>query len=311
MNLINCDDFRKFITSKCTLHSIAGVETSSDILASNVYKYGDTGVDAAELNNYLHLYASSDYSVNFPFSMTFEPMEELYLIIITSGGGGRLSYDGSAYLSVTSDVVLIMPCSKAFTLSAFLIPWTFSSFWINANIASDLGRPLGQSDILFRASERSIQYEPMRELTHIPVCPTGGALLSMHSIITGFLCSTYGNQLSAQQSSQGTPMPAYLLSLRDLIENNYAGNFSLSAFELQFDVNRFRLCREFSSAFGEPPMQYLKNIRIMKAKEMLVQSHLNIQEISSLVGYDNVNNFINNFRKQTGTTPGAFRRQYT
>lgn len=41
---------------------------------------------------------------------------------------------------------------------------------------------------------------------------------------------------------------------------------------------------------------------------MLLTTDWTIHEISSKVGYDNVNHFINLFKKNTGLTPGAFRQ---
>lgn len=41
---------------------------------------------------------------------------------------------------------------------------------------------------------------------------------------------------------------------------------------------------------------------------MLLTSDLQVQEVSSMSGFENVNHFIHLFTRETGMTPGQFRR---
>ena len=52
---------------------------------------------------------------------------------------------------------------------------------------------------------------------------------------------------------------------------------------------------------------YLNCVRIEKAKELLLNSNEKVYKISELVGYNNVDYFINKFTKVVGTTPSKFR----
>ena len=45
------------------------------------------------------------------------------------------------------------------------------------------------------------------------------------------------------------------------------------------------------------------------AKKMLLTTDNTVHEISSKVGYDNVNHFINLFKKENGVTPSVFRQK--
>ena len=55
--------------------------------------------------------------------------------------------------------------------------------------------------------------------------------------------------------------------------------------------------------------QYIINLRIKKAMDMLVNSHLTITQICNEVGYDSIHYFSRLFKKKTGFTPGDIRNR--
>lgn len=67
--------------------------------------------------------------------------------------------------------------------------------------------------------------------------------------------------------------------------------------------------RCFKRYMGMTPMQYITSIRINKAKDLLKNTDFSIQEISSLVGYENPLYFSRIFKKQTGRSPSGYRRE--
>lgn len=67
-----------------------------------------------------------------------------------------------------------------------------------------------------------------------------------------------------------------------------------------------RLCRQ---VFGMGPMAWLTQLRMNKARQLLLYTNWPLGELASRVGYSDGANFANRFRRLTGLTPGAFRRQ--
>ncbi len=74
-----------------------------------------------------------------------------------------------------------------------------------------------------------------------------------------------------------------------------------------YGISRYRLCREYIAAFSISPLKDFNLVRIEEAKKLLLNTNLQVQEISSRIGYENVNHFIRLFKAETGMTPGAFR----
>jgi AraC-like DNA-binding protein len=86
-------------------------------------------------------------------------------------------------------------------------------------------------------------------------------------------------------------------------------NTQLSAEEIAASLNMsytwFR--RMFRQYTGLAPAQYIAQMKIQKAKEMLSVSNKTIKEIAIYLGFESIDYFSTQFRKQTGHTPTQFR----
>jgi AraC family transcriptional regulator len=74
-------------------------------------------------------------------------------------------------------------------------------------------------------------------------------------------------------------------------------------------LSRFHFCTAFRLATGKTPHQWLTELRIGRAKEMLADPLLPVTEIGLCVGYQTPSSFAASFRKLDGATPSEFRRQ--
>lgn len=67
----------------------------------------------------------------------------------------------------------------------------------------------------------------------------------------------------------------------------------------------------FRETFGLTPYAYLLNLRLRKAKELLInQRDTPVKEIAGRVGFRDASHFIASFRKSFGMAPEQFRRLY-
>lgn len=67
---------------------------------------------------------------------------------------------------------------------------------------------------------------------------------------------------------------------------------------------------KFRSEMGVSPQKYIASLKIESAKELLLNSSLIIEQVAFKTGFNDPNYFTRFFKKETGYTPAAFRKNY-
>ena len=67
--------------------------------------------------------------------------------------------------------------------------------------------------------------------------------------------------------------------------------------------------RLFRTVYGVPPKQYLLELRIRSARQLLAESGRSVTEVAELCGFSSVYHFCRTFRSATGETPSGYRRK--
>lgn len=86
-------------------------------------------------------------------------------------------------------------------------------------------------------------------------------------------------------------------------------DWTLNQLAVTAGMSRSLYCREFKRLVGETPLSYLTDWRILKSKEILLESKENISEIASRVGYQSEAAFNRLFKSKVGETPASYRRK--
>ncbi|AFH60326.2 helix-turn-helix domain-containing protein [Paenibacillus caseinilyticus] len=98
--------------------------------------------------------------------------------------------------------------------------------------------------------------------------------------------------------------------MRAYLEEHYHNaDLSLQHLSESFGVHVKTVSRLFKEEAGINFIELLTQIRVERAKELLSTTDDSIQDITLRVGYLHPNTFIRSFKKQTGQTPGDFRKQ--
>ncbi len=100
---------------------------------------------------------------------------------------------------------------------------------------------------------------------------------------------------------------AAILQAQDWIEAHHAEHLSLARIAVEAALSERTLKRRFQQATGLSPIVYLQQVRIDRAKRLLLATALPVKAIAYEVGYENLSFFVRLFRKETGQTPGAWR----
>ena len=65
----------------------------------------------------------------------------------------------------------------------------------------------------------------------------------------------------------------------------------------------------FKTETGKGFSEYLTELRINEAKELLERGDMNVREVAARVGYRSANYFSRVFHRITGTTPSEYERR--
>jgi AraC family transcriptional regulator len=92
------------------------------------------------------------------------------------------------------------------------------------------------------------------------------------------------------------------------IDEHLAEPISLAALAQLVGLSSCYFCRAFRQSFGMPPQRYQLSQRIERAKALLARHAASVTEVSHTIGYADTSAFCTAFRRVTGLTPSAYRR---
>jgi AraC family transcriptional regulator len=92
------------------------------------------------------------------------------------------------------------------------------------------------------------------------------------------------------------------------IAEHLAQPISLAALAGLVGLSSCYFCRAFRQSFGMPPQRYQLSQRIERAKTLLAKHTASVTDVSYTVGYNDTSAFCTAFRRLTGLTPSAYRR---
>lgn len=87
--------------------------------------------------------------------------------------------------------------------------------------------------------------------------------------------------------------------------------YSLEAVARNAAVSPRTLLRHFQEVEGITPLDYLHRLRVERAKQLLEVTLIGLDEVMEYCGYRDPSAFRRLFRRATGQTPSAYRRNYT
>ncbi|SDS44179.1 transcriptional regulator of bacillibactin transport [Paenibacillaceae bacterium GAS479] len=94
------------------------------------------------------------------------------------------------------------------------------------------------------------------------------------------------------------------------IEKRYAETLSVEELAEVAGMERGRYTRQFKADTGRPPLDYVNEVRIERAQQMLLLTGDRLSDIAQCSGFSNEYYFNRRFKGATGVSPGQYRRLY-
>ncbi len=128
------------------------------------------------------------------------------------------------------------------------------------------------------------------------------------------LQAAFNNIISIHTNENRVISGSVNLTARDLamiFEKSYQQDLKINELAESFRYSRNHLYSIFKSEYGISPQDYLLNLRIEKAKQLLSREDmkLSVKEVAYAVGFRDQLYFSKLFKKRTGSTPLEFRNE--
>ena len=107
---------------------------------------------------------------------------------------------------------------------------------------------------------------------------------------------------------RGGLRPCDLRQALTLMEEGGVDPFRVEDIAAQLGLSAFHFCRAFKETTGMPPLRFIQQRRLARAREILSQRTLSVSDVSAEVGYRDPSHFAALFRREFGVSPGEFRR---
>ena len=227
-----------------------------------------------------------------------------YLLLHTVSGHGKLHYNSRDYSLHPGDTFLIDCKKHQFYCQQGAQPWEF--YWIHFDGQSTAG--YYEDFLQSNGSPVISNFEFLSVFKNIvDLCEEKNinseikVSLNICKILTDLVVK------SREKGYNVCLQDNFLITLKHYIDENFRKSITLNSLQKTFGVNKYSIHRQFKFLMGISINEYIAELRISKAKELLRYSSLSINQIAVDVGIENTSYFIKLFKAKESTTPHKYR----
>jgi len=231
-----------------------------------------------------------------------------YLLVYTTEGEGRLFYKEKEY-SLFPGMAFLIDCQHFHVYRTAKKRWKF--YWVHfttESLREYVDTLYEKYGAVFHISEGALMQEMIRSVIFLfqgynPTAPyqAFGQIASL----LGMLYSSVCKERVSINISEDTKR-----TLR-LIEERYNEKLTLEYISREIGCSKYYLSRQFKADTGMAIHGYLILFRISKARVLLQNTNLTVENIAEEIGFSCVSNFIRTFAEYENVTPYQYRRQWS
>lgn len=227
--------------------------------------------------------------------------------IQTLSGQGMLVTEGSSFIVAKHQGMLLFPHAEHHYY-AVQEPWEVVWVTFNGQYVRQLLETMHMrhSEVLYISNPDHIlgKIKEIHALMHSndPLRNFESSALAYQIVLDLFMYGSSSEIRSKQQHyEQLEPVLAF-------IEEHYSEDLTLEELAQKLSVSSQHTCLLFQRTLGMRPFEYIKRVRLRKAKELLIEdTKLEVHAVARIVGYAHASYFIKLFKQAEGVTPSMFR----
>ena len=94
-----------------------------------------------------------------------------------------------------------------------------------------------------------------------------------------------------------------------IMQSDYAGKLDVEQLANTARMSASAFHRAFKEITSDSPMQYLKKVRLTKARDLMVQENMKAYIAADKVGYESSSQFSREFKRYFGQSPAEMMRE--
>ncbi|MBQ3028402.1 MAG: helix-turn-helix domain-containing protein [Lachnospiraceae bacterium] len=227
---------------------------------------------------------------------------EIYSIHYIISGKGYVECRGKRFALSAGDTFLVFPEEEILYYPEESDPWEYR--WIDfkgADAKALVGRTAFTKNCPVVRNKRET-----KELFFVYEEGVYGELSKERYAAKVYLLLTY----FLKEGKEPEGKPNYYEEAAEIIRDGYwKPELTVEHLADSLNVERSYLYRLFMEHCGISPQQYLTEIRMERACELLLTTELSVQAVACSVGYKDALYFSRVFRKRKGITPSNYRKE--
>jgi AraC family transcriptional regulator len=249
-------------------------------------------------------------------SCDFEPHSHTALTVASVLSGRLVGSVGDEQVTVVSGQTVLINAGQTHSGHGEHIEFVSAGVapTLVAELISEIGSIHGEAQVLFRntvvsdGSINAIAATIGSELTHgLLGRDTMLESLVRQMVVQLLRSHTTIRRTASIELSRAGPVDRRLRRAIEFMHDNYSRELDLEEIASAAYLSEFHFARMFKQITGVTPHYYLANLRLERARKLLLETALPISEIAAMVGYQSQSHFTRVFRSVAGVTPRAFR----
>jgi AraC-like DNA-binding protein len=237
-------------------------------------------------------------------------VRDFYLIHYILKGKGTFQVGDRVYKLEKGQGFLICPGKVTFYKADEIDPWSYSWVGFNGMKAEAYLKlaDLTQDNPIFQYEDVDYLKDFLNRMIAARQLKKNSEL-QLLGMLYLFLAELIGlSNTSDIFENMGDRKELYVKKAVEYISMNYSRKVRISEMAGYIGLDRSYLCSIFKSVSGLSPQEFLINLRVNKACELMLNEDLTIGDISRSVGYDDQLLFSKTFTKIKGQSPREFRK---
>lgn len=235
--------------------------------------------------------------------------KRFYIIHYVLSGKGTVVINSSKYNLTKGDGFFASPDDVVYYYADQIDPWEYRWVGFTGSKAKNIMdyTSISKTNIYTYTKDKYFEQQ-LKQIYEFSLIETAG-----NCFLTGQLYLFLGGVIQRFQKEldeKTTLGKMYVDKAVEYIQTHYSGNCSLMDISKRVGLNRTYIYKLFIRHLGISPTDYIEELRINRACELLKTRHVLIMEAAAAVGYSDQFYFSKVFKKKIGMSPKEYILEY-